>query len=226
MCPAPAPGGCGAWGGKGPCDTAVRQAACSRPCDRSGTRPCRRRYRGERRRCRLCRRCGACCSSAPRARRRAWRRMPVRLRCAGAHQAQFRFESHEATINRSYWQQVARFARGLMVGAQPSTWIWHSTASVRQRRSGGTVAGERGGRRAPVARSWCTALTASTFHVSSCLNKGRIKRRGRGPLEAVEGGGKGGGSTVAFAGGICSCSPADSPPGCANNKEIRKVIDL
>ncbi len=93
----------------------------------------------------------------------------------GAHQAQFRFESHEATIHRSYWQQIARFARGLMVGAQPSTWIWHSTASVRQRRSGGTVAGERGGRGAPVAGSWCTALTASTFHVSSCLHKGRIK---------------------------------------------------
>ena len=53
-----------------------------------------------------------------------------------------------------------------------STWVWHSTASVRQRRSGGTVGGEGGGKGAPVDGSWNTALTASTFNVSSCLNKG------------------------------------------------------
>ena len=80
-----------------PCD---RQHAGPGPCDRSGTRPCRRRYLN----CRP----GACCSSAPappRARQRAWRRMHVRLRCARLTSGAFRFELAKETRDlRARWE--------------------------------------------------------------------------------------------------------------------------
>ena len=76
MCPAPAPESSGTWdmGEKG----AVRQGACM-PCNRSGTCPYQQRYLNS-----LPRSQSFSSGSSPRDRlgQRAWRRKPVRLRCA------------------------------------------------------------------------------------------------------------------------------------------------
>ena len=143
---------------------AGERGRATRPCDRlhacratHRAHACQRRY--------LNSRPGSCCSSAPQDRRRAWRRKPVRLRCARRTSGAVSFR-----VTSGKDELLATGLPLFMVCVLPFRSA-RGTVSVREGGSGGAGGVE------PAVFSWNDmASTASTSIVSCCFDNGKQGR--------------------------------------------------